>query len=63
MTGAPRALVPELSAEVEARIKAIGTVDLLVGIPSFNNERTIGHVVRAVVAGLAKHFPGKRPSS
>ncbi|MGH9333536.1 MAG: glycosyltransferase, partial [Vicinamibacteria bacterium] len=30
---------------------------LLVGIPSFNNAATIGHVVRAVVAGLNKYFP------
>jgi glycosyltransferase involved in cell wall biosynthesis len=30
--------------------------DILVGIPSYNNARTIGHVVRAVQAGLAKYF-------
>ncbi len=35
-----------------------GQVDVLVGIPSYNNARTIGHVVRAVQAGLAKYFPG-----
>jgi glycosyltransferase involved in cell wall biosynthesis len=35
----------------------IGTAELLVGIPSFNSARTIGHVVRAAVAGLAKYFP------
>jgi glycosyltransferase involved in cell wall biosynthesis len=29
----------------------------VVGIPSFNNARTIGHVVHAVTAGLAKYFP------
>jgi glucosylglycerate synthase len=34
--------------------------DILVGIPSYNNARTIGHVVRAVQAGLAKYFPEKR---
>jgi glycosyltransferase involved in cell wall biosynthesis len=33
-------------------------VDILVGIPSYNNARTIGHVVRAVTSGLAKYFPG-----
>ncbi|MBK9966914.1 MAG: glycosyltransferase [Holophagales bacterium] len=49
--------LPPLSAEVTASIARIGKVDVLVGIPSFNNERTIGHVVRAVVAGLARHFP------
>ena len=35
-------------------------VDVLVGIPSFQNARTIGHVVRAVEAGLRKHFPDRR---
>src|SRR6266496_5075292 len=32
-------------------------VDIIVGIPSYNNARTIGHVVRAAAAGLAKYFP------
>lgn len=32
----------------------------MVGIPSYNNARTIGHVVRAVQAGLAKYFPDKK---
>jgi glycosyltransferase involved in cell wall biosynthesis len=35
-------------------------VDVLVGIPSYQNARTIGHVVRAVEAGLRKHFPDRR---
>ncbi|HPA51824.1 MAG TPA: glycosyltransferase [Thermoanaerobaculia bacterium] len=52
--------LPPLSPEVADAIRKIGRVDLLVGIPSFNNERTIGHVVRAVVAGLARHFPGAK---
>jgi glycosyltransferase involved in cell wall biosynthesis len=37
-----------------------GGAEILVGIPSYNNVRTIGHVVRAVEAGLAKYFPGRR---
>ncbi len=36
--------------------EGIKEVDILVGIPSYNNSRTIGHVVRAVMAGLAKYF-------
>jgi hypothetical protein len=32
----------------------------VVGIPSYNNARTIGHVVTAAQAGLAKYFPGLR---
>ncbi|HAR94472.1 MAG TPA: glycosyl transferase family 2 [Deltaproteobacteria bacterium] len=38
-------------------IDRIGEADVVVGIPSYNNARTIGHVVRAVQAGLAKYFP------
>ncbi|MBS1241571.1 MAG: putative Glycosyl transferase, family 2 [Gemmatimonadetes bacterium] len=41
-------------------IRRIGEADLLVGIPSYNNARTIGHVVRAVGFGLAKYFPESR---
>ncbi|HSB51690.1 MAG TPA: glycosyltransferase [Dissulfurispiraceae bacterium] len=41
-------------------IEDIGKADIVVGIPSYNNARTIGHVVRAVQAGLAKYFHDKR---
>ncbi|MBP7527002.1 MAG: glycosyltransferase [Syntrophorhabdaceae bacterium] len=43
--------------DVRARVAEIGQADILVGIPSYNNARSIGHVVRAVQAGLAKYFP------
>ena len=46
-----------LTAETEASLDAIGSVDILVGIPSYNNADTIEHVVRAVSVGLAKYFP------
>lgn len=49
-----------LTAETEARLGDIGEAEILVGIPSFNNAKTIGHVVRAVMAGLAKYFSGRR---
>ncbi len=39
------------------QLEEIREADILVGIPSYNNARTIGHVVRAVIAGLAKYFP------
>jgi hypothetical protein len=48
-----------LRDEVRERIDAIGEADIVVGIPSFNNARTIGHVVQAVTAGLAKYFHGQ----
>jgi glucosylglycerate synthase len=37
-------------------LEGISKADIVVGIPSFNNARTIGHVVRAANAGLAKYF-------
>ncbi|MCP9438436.1 MAG: glycosyltransferase [Nitrospira sp.] len=49
-----------LAEETESRLSDIERADLLVGIPSYNNADTIGHVVRAVSAGLAKYFPGQR---
>lgn len=49
-----------LAPHTEEAVTAIQETDLLVGIPSFNNADTIEHVVRAVSAGLAKYFPGRR---
>lgn len=49
-----------LTEETEARLRSVSEAEILVGIPSYNNVDTIGHVVRAVSAGLAKYFPGRR---
>jgi glycosyltransferase involved in cell wall biosynthesis len=46
-----------LSADAERALSAIKHADIVIGIPSFNNERTIGHVVQACYAGLSKYFP------
>jgi len=42
------------------RIEEIGSADILVGIPSYNNEKTIAHVIQMVTHGLAKHYNGRR---
>lgn len=46
-----------LSPDARKATEYIRRADIVVGIPSYNNSRTIGHVVRAVYAGLAKFFP------
>lgn len=46
--------------DVRDFLDQVGEADILVGIPSYNNARTIGHVVRAVQAGLAKYFPDRK---
>jgi glycosyltransferase involved in cell wall biosynthesis len=50
----PERAMPE---EAQRAVDAIREADIVVGIPSYNNARTIGHVVRAAQAGLAKYFP------
>ena len=42
------------------RIEEIETADILVGIPCYNNETTITHVIQMVTHGLAKHYADKR---
>jgi glycosyltransferase involved in cell wall biosynthesis len=49
-----------LRAQVRNRVELIENVDLVVGIPCYNNQNTIGHVVRQVSLGLHKFYPGKR---
>jgi glycosyltransferase involved in cell wall biosynthesis len=49
-----------LREEVRQQLDAMRGADILVGIPSYNNARTIGHVVRAVQAGFAKYFPEQK---
>lgn len=49
-----------LRKEVHNRIGELGEADILVGIPSFNNAATIGHVVKAIHVGLTKYFPDKK---
>src|ERR671924_1921215 len=49
---------PGLSATVVAgRIADLDGIEILCGIPCFENARTIGNVVRAVEAGLRRAFP------
>jgi len=49
-----------LRAYPSKRIEEIESADILVGIPSYNNERTIAHVIQMVTHGLAKHYHDRR---
>jgi hypothetical protein len=49
-----------LPEDLKVRLDEAGEIDIVAGIPSFNNERTIAHVVRAVAGGLAKYFPDRK---
>src|SRR5579884_4172092 len=49
-----------LSDDFVRKLTAVGEVDILVGVPTFNNRTTIAHVVNAVQLGLVKYFPRER---
>lgn len=46
-----------LTPKTQEQVEKIKKADILVGIPSYNNENTIGHVIKAVRLGLTKYFP------
>ena len=45
---------------VRKKLEKIGRVDIVVGIPCYNEEETIAHIVSAVGQGLQKYFPEKK---
>ena len=49
-----------LSDEFVRNLTAVGEVDILVGVPTFNNRNTIEQVVHAIQLGLVKYFPRER---
>jgi glycosyltransferase involved in cell wall biosynthesis len=49
-----------LRAYTFKRIEEIEKSDILIGIPCYNNEKTIAHVIQMVTHGLNKHFKPTR---
>ncbi len=49
-----------LDDQLRQGIARVRRADLLVGIPSFRNAATIGHVASTVARGLREHFPDAR---
>ncbi|MDA8202884.1 MAG: glycosyl transferase family 2 [Chloroflexi bacterium] len=52
---------PSLPPALREAVERVGHADIMVGIPSFRNAATIGHVTRAAQAGLVQYFPDLRP--
>ena len=46
-----------LTPKTVQQIEKINQADIVVGIPSYNTENTIGHVLKAARLGLTKYFP------
>jgi glucosylglycerate synthase len=49
-----------LAADMREALRAEERADLVVGIPSFRNAATIGHVTEAAAEGLRRNFPDLR---
>ena len=49
-----------LQGRVREKLQGLGQVEVIVGIPSYNNVRTIGYVVKAAREGLGRAFPGRK---
>jgi glucosylglycerate synthase len=49
-----------LSDELVRHLISVGEVDLLVGLPTYNDAQTVGQVVQVIRAGLLKYFPRER---
>src|SRR2546429_3402517 len=52
-----QATASALDDHLREGVARVRKADVLVGIPSFNNAGTVGHVARTVAAGLRTHFP------
>ncbi|MCG8607274.1 glycosyltransferase [bacterium] len=42
------------------QLERLGNTDIIVGIPCFNNQSTIAHVIQTVEDGLALHYPNHK---
>ena len=49
-----------LTDEFLRQLINVGEVDILVGVPTYNNAKTIGSIVETIQAGILKYFPRQR---
>ncbi len=49
-----------ISDELLRQLVAVGNVDILVGLPTFNHADTAASIVTTLHVGLARHFPRER---
>ncbi|MBM3285275.1 MAG: glycosyltransferase [Candidatus Aminicenantes bacterium] len=52
--------ITALRAYTAKRIEEIDRADIIVGIPCYNNEKTITHVIQMVTHGLDKYYRNKK---
>ena len=45
---------------IQIQLQKIGEADMIIGVPSYNNARTISQVVQTIATAIGKHFPQDR---
>lgn len=53
-------MIEALPPTLEAKIRKFGTMDLIVGIPSYNNADSIEYVILTVAEGLSRFFSDRK---
>lgn len=48
-----------LREDAREQLNKIGEADILLGIPTYENDQTVGHVVESVAEGVESHFPDR----
>lgn len=49
-----------LRPDVQKRVRTIGQADLLIGIPTYKNAKTIAHVAQVAAEGMVRFYPNFR---
>jgi len=49
-----------LSDDFIRQLMNVGEVDILIGVPTHNDARTVGPAIQAIQAGILKAFPRER---
>jgi glucosylglycerate synthase len=57
---APAPSVEELTRHLSPQIEALRGADIICGVPCYNSEATLTHVVRSIETGLRRYFPDVR---
>lgn len=53
-------MIKALTPDLEAKIRKLRRIDLVVGIPSYNSADTISYVILKVAEGLSRFFPDRK---
>lgn len=49
-------ILPAMSPEISEAVQRVGAADIMVAVPAYNNEQTIGAVMRVAAEGLSTFF-------